>query len=432
MAEKRTIGQILMGFGRIDEEDVGRALEHQKNNGGYFGEALLALGFVSQDELEWGLASQFDLPYIFPDADSVDPEAAALVSPEWALAHLTLPIAATADTLTVVVDSPIKTDAVDELASRTDRSIELALASSSTIRELIRQVFARAAAVEEGEKPTPVGLTKAFGIALEAAANRFGVSTRKHRTLFWYDDAGTIRRRPLEGLWKQEMEALVTPSLLEAFGRDARGEADVHISREGIVTAGEVRYLADESGAEFLFLPRKAENVLQERFTPPSPGILSEVRLLTRSGAARFVVTTEPAELGHEILPHLPLLLLDASWRSIYIHARARAAADEAFSLELPDDPDEWARELEGLRAFHFDVVTVDLTGHADDWTSTALDVAAVALVLWPRDEDRQAAHDAGIRWELRIDQAEGGQLDWNLEPLRLQGRHAGDLSPET
>lgn len=80
MAERRTIGQILMGFGRISEEDVEKALEHQEEAGGYFGEALLAMGFVSQDELEWALASQFDLPYIFPEADSIDPEAAALVS----------------------------------------------------------------------------------------------------------------------------------------------------------------------------------------------------------------------------------------------------------------------------------------------------------------------------------------------------------------
>ena len=117
MAERRNIGQILMGLGRITAEDTESALAYQREHGGYFGEALVALGIVSQDELEWGLASQFDLPYVFPDADSVDPEAVALVSPEWALTHLTLPIMKTADTLTVVVDSPLKTEAVDELAS---------------------------------------------------------------------------------------------------------------------------------------------------------------------------------------------------------------------------------------------------------------------------------------------------------------------------
>ena len=77
MAERRTIGQILMGLGRITEDDCAKALEYQRDHGGYFGEALVACGLVSPEELEWGLASQFDLPYVFPDAESIDPEAAA-------------------------------------------------------------------------------------------------------------------------------------------------------------------------------------------------------------------------------------------------------------------------------------------------------------------------------------------------------------------
>ena len=85
MPERHTIGQILLSHGRIDATQAARALEYQRDHGGYFGEALLALGMVTQDELEWGLASQFDLPYVFPDADAVDPDAVALVSPEWAL-----------------------------------------------------------------------------------------------------------------------------------------------------------------------------------------------------------------------------------------------------------------------------------------------------------------------------------------------------------
>ena len=62
MTERRTIGQILMSLGRITEADVAKALDYQRDNGGYFGEALLQCGLVSEGELEWGLASQFDLP----------------------------------------------------------------------------------------------------------------------------------------------------------------------------------------------------------------------------------------------------------------------------------------------------------------------------------------------------------------------------------
>lgn len=419
MAERRTIGQILMSFGRISAQEAERALEYQRDHGGYFGEALLALGLVSQDELEWGLASQFDLPYVFPDADSVDPEAVALVSPEWALAHLTLPIMKTADTLTVVVDSPIKTDAVDELAARTDRKIQLALAGTGKIRELIRQVYARSTARDESERAEPVLLNDGIGLALKAASARFGVSTRKTKSWFWYDDGGTVRRRPLEGIWASDLDKLMDPVVSAAVRGRESAQWTGRMARNGIVTSVEVRYLSDESGSEYLFRPIQEKSPLQERFPAPSPGVLAEVRLLARSGSARFIVTAEPGSLGHEILPHLPQLLLDASWRSIYVNAMDQKAASEAFSLQMPKQPEKWASELETLRAFHFDVVTVDLTGNAESWASSALDVASVAFLLWPNEMDRRLAWEAGIRWELHIEHS-GSLLDWSLNPLHF------------
>ncbi|HSG08093.1 MAG TPA: hypothetical protein VLA36_07040 [Longimicrobiales bacterium] len=418
MTERRTIGQILMSFGRLSEEDCARALEHQRDHGGYFGEALLTLGLVSQDELEWGLASQFDLPYIFPDADSIDPEAANLVSPEWALAHLTLPIMRVGDTLTVVVESPLRTAAVEELHARTDLKIELALAARSKIRELIRQVFARGTAAEENERPVPIHLTEAFAEALESASVRFGVSTRGYRSWAWWDDAGTIRRRPLEGLWEAELASLLEPPPGDHVDGPGRAGWEGRLVREGMVTPVEVRYLADESGHEYLFRPVQERSAIQDRFPPPVPGILSEIRILARSGSARFVVTTVPDALGHEILPHLPSLLLDASWRSVYVNASDQGAAQGAFSFRMPMDPAMWVKELETLRDFHFDVVTVDLSGRQNEWAETAADVASVAFLLWPMDADRRTAYEAGIRWELHIARSEEDQLEWTLDSL--------------
>ena len=379
----------------------------------------MALGIVSQDELEWGLASQYDLPYVFPEADSIDPEAVALVSPEWALAHLTLPIMKTADMLTVVVDSPLKTDAVDELAARTDRKIQLALASSNKIRELVRQVFARAVARDEAERPEPVTLHDGLGLALNAAAARFGISTRQTRSWFWYDDSGTVRRRLLDGPWQPELDRVLDPPASSQVQGMDRARFSGRMTRNALVTPVEVRYFADETGHEWLFRPVQERSLLQERFSAPPPGILTEIRLLCRSGSARFIITADPDTFGHEVLPHLPALLLDPSWRNININADDQHAATEAFSLQMPGDPEKWAAELETLRAFHFDVVTVDLTGNAENWASTALYVASVAFLLWPLRADRRPAWEAGIRWELHL-QKEGGRLDWSLEPLHF------------
>jgi hypothetical protein len=388
------------------------------DNGGYFGEALVACNLVSEAELEWGLASQFDLPYIFPDADAIDYEAAALVSPEWALAHLTLPIMKTADSLTVIVGSPMKTEAVDDLRSRTDLTIELALASPSKIRELIRQVYARAAAADEGGYQAPLELSEALGEMLHASSPRFGISARGARAAVWWDDAGTIRRRPLSGHWERDLERVLAPGPKSSVGGGARATWEGSLSRAGTATPVDVHFIRDESGVEYLFHPGQSASELQERFPPPSPGLVSEIRLLARSGKARFVVTSAPETLGHGLLPHLPELLLDPAWRGIYINAADRPAAAEAFSHRLSDDPSAWATEIEPLRAFRFDVVTVDLAGGMSDWPASALDVASVAFLLWGTDDDFGPAYEAGIRWHLHIAEQNGGDLEWTLEPL--------------
>lgn len=417
MVEKRTIGQILINVGRITEEDVVHALEYQEENGGYFGEALVSCGFVTDEELDWGLASQFDLPYVFPEADSVDAEAAAMVSPEWALAHLTLPIMMTADSLTVIIDSPLKGTVVEELAERTGRRIELALASASKIRDLIRQVYARGAAADEGHG-APLDFSEVLDELLTVESTRFGISVRGPRPSAWWDDCGTIRRRPLAGHWLGDLERMITPSPTGETSGKPRAEWSADLTRAGIVTPLTVQYMADESGSEYVFQIRPVESVPEERFPPPPAGVLSEVQLLARSGTARFIVTTDPSALGHEILPHLPPLLLDPLWRSIYLHARDQAAAAEVFSHNLPADSDKWAEELEALRAFHFDVVTVDLSGGNGDWVRETLDVASVAFLLWQADEETRPAYEAGIRWCLHIDGADGDPLEWSLEPL--------------
>jgi hypothetical protein len=295
--------------------------------------------------------------------------------------------------------------------------VELALASSSKIRELIRQVYARAAAAEEERRP-PIELTDAVDAVHRAESQRFGISVRGTRSSFWWDDRGTVRRRPLAGDWAAELDRMLTPGPRRKTAGKLRTEWDADLNRAGIVSPLLVQYLADESGSEYLFKPRAVESPLQERFPPPAAGVLAEVRLLARSGTARFIVTSEPESLGHDILPHLPPLLLDPAWRSIYLHARAQAAAGEAFSLTMPRDPDKWSAELESLRSFHFDVVTVDLSGGSRHWTKELIDVAAVAFLLWKVDDDPQPAHAAGIRWRLHVARSAGDHLDWSLEPL--------------
>jgi hypothetical protein len=420
MMERRTLGDILINTGRVSFDEVTRALEHQREHGGYFGEALVALKIVTPEELEWSLASQFDLPNVFPEVETIDPEAAAMVTPEWALANLALPIMRTKDVLTVVVDSPLKSKALEELQARTDRTIELALASPSRIRDLVRGIFTRQSPEGESDSLAPVTLERGFSLALSAAAARFGISARGPRTWFWYDDQATIRRRPLDAGWMDALDQLVSPPPSTRVGNEREVTYEAQVNREGVVGAVELRYFATDGGREFLFRPVRESPALQERFPPPTAGLLSEIRLLARSGSARFLVHGDPDELAKEVLPYLPALLLDPTWRSLHMSADAANEEDGVFDLSVGMDGQNWVREADSMRAFCFDAVTVDPPPDNPAVSLPALDVAPVAFVLWKRGGDRAPAIAAGMRWELSVARAEGRQLLWELTPLQV------------
>ena len=75
MTGKRQLGTILLESGRITQADVQRVLDYQRVHGGFFGQAIVALGILTRDEVDYFLSHQLDLPYIFPNAAAVDREA---------------------------------------------------------------------------------------------------------------------------------------------------------------------------------------------------------------------------------------------------------------------------------------------------------------------------------------------------------------------
>lgn len=414
MSDRPNLGQILQGFGRIDDEDQRRALEHQREHGGYFGEALLALGIVTAEELEFGLAAQFNLPYVFPDADSIDLDAAALVTPEWALSHLALPIARSGETLTVVVDSPIKAEPVAELEHRTGLEVELAIASPGKIRELIRDVFERSRLREE---PRDTSVSIKVGAFLDGAlaggASRFGISIRPGSVIGWWAARGEVQRRTLAAGWAEGLEARIQPPVAELEGESSTHAVVRWETREVPV---EVRRLATTGGEEILIMPQRERPAPPERFPPPPSGVVAEVRLLVRSGGARFAVSSDPEPLLAGLLPVLPSLVLEPNHRSA--HLSTQPQGEEVFTIRVPAGGEERAGFLRSLRGFHLDAVTADFAEPAAEWIDDVVGSAAAVFVPLGSPEDRRALAAAGVGWLLHVRKAEGGRLEWSLKAL--------------
>ncbi|MBI5695468.1 MAG: hypothetical protein HZC51_06995 [Nitrospirae bacterium] len=128
------LGTILRNCRIITEADVDAALEEQKSSGVRFGEALVRLGVVMQEDIDWALSHQLDIPYVRIQKESVDPDAVALVPASIARKYKLLPLIRTGDELRVAVSDPLNAEAISEAARVSGCTVSV---SMGLLREIL-------------------------------------------------------------------------------------------------------------------------------------------------------------------------------------------------------------------------------------------------------------------------------------------------------
>ena len=77
----RSIGAILIDTGRLSTEGAERILRLQKEQGKRFGDAAIELGLLTEDDISFALASQFDYPYLPAGDNSLSHDLVAAYKP---------------------------------------------------------------------------------------------------------------------------------------------------------------------------------------------------------------------------------------------------------------------------------------------------------------------------------------------------------------
>lgn len=77
----RSIGSIIAETRNLTAEQVEKVLAHQKSHDIRFGEAAIALGYASNDDVLFALSQQFHYPYAAEDKRNSNPELVTLNKP---------------------------------------------------------------------------------------------------------------------------------------------------------------------------------------------------------------------------------------------------------------------------------------------------------------------------------------------------------------
>jgi type IV pilus assembly protein PilB len=112
---RRKIGQVMIDLGYIDEDQLWEILDEAKQTGQPTGQAAVARGLITEDQLLLALADQNGLKVVNLEEVKPQPEAVALVPETMASVYKILPLTLRDNVLTVAMSDPGNLPAIDDL-----------------------------------------------------------------------------------------------------------------------------------------------------------------------------------------------------------------------------------------------------------------------------------------------------------------------------
>lgn len=376
--DKKPLGTLLLEMGRISEAEIERALEHQRLQGGYFGQALVDLGIIEQQELDLGLSTQANIPYITPDPDRIEPEVASLMPAIWAQRHNALPIERGKGWLTLVVDSPFKSGLADELARRTGLSVRLALCSPRILADAIRTVYRLDPVQDNGGRV--LSLEAFWSLATSPPTSSWGLSVRRNQVIGWIDSGESISRHLLMHNWLSFLDQLLSPPPSKVLPPHGMRQWRATVRSDQSPPAVMIESLSGPGGHDLVFEPVRFTKKAGEQL-PSTEQLLSLRKHIAGHDSTVIGVHSPTGRAARELVTQLPKLLLKPEHRSVCLLSEgAHAISDDVLVVPPPDDGEEDV--LEFLERLNLDAVGLDIEPTRMDLWERMLQLAPLVMVV--------------------------------------------------
>ena len=165
----KLIGTMLVEGGLIREDQLNKALERQKKEGGKIVQNLIALEYLNAETFTKFLARQSGLLHIEIGHYGVSPEILSLIPRQFAIQHEVFPLDRMGDTLTVGMICPLDTKTIQELETTCGLSVMPVLCSGTDLRTNIDRCYGAEPAPQREAQPETDIHPDAIGSSLRLA-----------------------------------------------------------------------------------------------------------------------------------------------------------------------------------------------------------------------------------------------------------------------
>jgi type IV pilus assembly protein PilB len=141
-SKRRKLGETFLHWGLINEQQLEEAVKVTKSSRKRLGDALVDLGYVTQNDVAKALAYQFDMEFVDLDQpNAIDKSQLSLVPRDLIKRYTILPMGKEGKKLKILAHDPMDLELIDDLRFRLGMDIELALAAKDKIANYIDTVL---------------------------------------------------------------------------------------------------------------------------------------------------------------------------------------------------------------------------------------------------------------------------------------------------
>ena len=138
--EKKSLSDFLVGLKIITPDQLRKATQEQKR-GERLEQALVRLGYATEELVLQVLADYSDLPFVDLDTYLIDEKVVKMIPEEMAKRHTLIPIFKIGETLTVATTNPLNIHALDEVRNKVKTNVEIAISTEKKIKKAIDQHY---------------------------------------------------------------------------------------------------------------------------------------------------------------------------------------------------------------------------------------------------------------------------------------------------
>ena len=159
---KQSLGQMLIKSGKIDDEQLDKALEMQQENPGYIGSVFQELGYLNERELNQYLSQQLRIPTLSLGNYEIQKTVLELIPERIIRAQKILPVFKLNNTLNLAVTDPLDSNPINAARRATGMKVDPVIVTSTEIDNAIDLYYGMSTFLDMEDESESTNITDLF------------------------------------------------------------------------------------------------------------------------------------------------------------------------------------------------------------------------------------------------------------------------------